>query len=155
MYVVRHIFPIIAVLWLNSALPVPFPSSPGFCFISMVTPLGTLSSHPISSYVAYTTFVPLSCYSPVPHCSETSLHTCIPSRIPLSHSKSPLLCFHSTSSNRLPFLDSPHTPVYFTSLLIAEPEPWPPEQDDYITGTEQDNNQTAIALWGHNTERGC
>ena len=41
---------------------VPFPSSPTFCFISMVTPLGTLSIHPISSYVAYTTFAPLSCY---------------------------------------------------------------------------------------------
>ena len=147
----------IADLWFNYALLVPFPSSPAFYLISMVTLLGTLSIHPISSYVAYTTFVALSCYSPVPHilCSETSLHTCIPSRIPLSHCKSASSAFTNTCANRLPTLDNPHTHVYFTSLLTAEPEPWSSEQDDYITGTEQDNNPTGIALWGHNTERGC
>ena len=70
----------------------------------------------------------------------------------VSHTSS---AFASTCANRLPILDNPHAHVYFTSLLTAEPEPWSSEQDDYITGTEQDNNQTGIALWGHNTERGC
>ena len=120
----------------------------------MATPLGTLSSHPISSYVAYTTFVLYH----VIHQSHTFSAVrllCIPAYLhifPCLTVSHPSSAFTSTSSNRLLILDNPH--VYF-SLLTVEPEPWSSEQDHYITDTEQDNNQTGIALSWHNTERGC
>ena len=142
---------------LNYALPVPFPSSPAFCFVSIVTPLGTLSSHPISSSVVYSTFVPYH----VIHQSHTFSAVrllCIPAYLhifPCLTVSHPSSAFTSTSSNRLPILDNPHVHVYFISLFTAEPEPWSSEQDDNITVTEQDNNQTRIALSGRNTERGC
>ncbi len=45
--------------------------------------------------------------------------------------------------------------VYFSSLLTAEPEPWPSEQDVHITSTEQDNGEASFGLSGLNTERTC
>ena len=48
--------------------------------------------------------------------------------------------------------DSCHS---FTSLLTAEPEPWLSEQDVYITGTEQDNDETGITALQPNTGRRC
>ena len=57
----------------------------------------------------------------------------------------PCSAFTTTCSHQLPVVDNSYAQVYLTSLLTAEPQPWPSEQDVYITGTEQDNNETGIA----------
>ena len=45
--------------------------------------------------------------------------------------------------------------THFTSLLTAEPEPWPSEKDDFITSPEQVNGEASFVLFEHNTGRGC
>ena len=101
---------------------------------------------------------PLSSSSPVlfPAMSlPNGIHRCFTfthSCFTVSH---PSSAFTTTYSHKLSVVDNSYAHVHFTSLLTAEPEPWPSEQDVYITGTEQDNDETGIAVLQPNAGRRC